>query len=120
MERRNFLKGTLITMGSLLLGAKAIHRFLNDKEPEESPLPRLSLNRIALAPNNKLPIVINVPFKKFLLSISFHFIPQMSLTYFWKLVLCNSKVTIILPEPSVAVNADSASHHHLILTYSQS
>ena len=26
-------------MGSLLLGAKAIHRFLNDKEPEESPLP---------------------------------------------------------------------------------
>ena len=39
MERRNFLKGTLITMGSLLLGAKAIHRFLNDKEPEESPLP---------------------------------------------------------------------------------
>lgn len=38
--KKKFLKGTLITMGSLLLGAKAIHRFLNDKEPEESPLPR--------------------------------------------------------------------------------
>lgn len=35
MERRNFLKSTLIATGGLLLGATAIHRLLNDKEPAE-------------------------------------------------------------------------------------
>lgn len=39
MERRNFLKGTLIATGSLLLGAAAVRRFLYDKEPADSPLP---------------------------------------------------------------------------------
>lgn len=39
MERRNFLKGTLIATGSLLLGASAVHRFLYDKESADSPLP---------------------------------------------------------------------------------
>lgn len=39
MERRNFIKGALITTGSLLLGGAAIHRFLNHKELVESPLP---------------------------------------------------------------------------------
>lgn len=39
MERRNFLKNTLIATGSLLAGAAAVHRFLYDKEPADSPLP---------------------------------------------------------------------------------
>lgn len=39
MERRNFLKGTLIATGGLSFGAAAIHRYLKDKEPVENPLP---------------------------------------------------------------------------------
>ena len=39
MERRKFLRNTLVTTGSILLGGAAIHRFLNDKEPTDSPLP---------------------------------------------------------------------------------
>lgn len=39
MERRNFIKGTLLTTGSVLLGGAAIHRFMNDKEAADSPLP---------------------------------------------------------------------------------
>lgn len=39
MERRNFLKGALIAMGSLLLGAATVHRFLYNKETTfEQPL----------------------------------------------------------------------------------
>lgn len=39
MERRNFLKGTLIATGGLSFGAAAIHRYLKDIEPVENPLP---------------------------------------------------------------------------------
>lgn len=39
MERRNFMKGTLIAAGSLLFGTAAVHRFMYDKEPADSPLP---------------------------------------------------------------------------------
>lgn len=39
MERRKFIRNTLITTGSLSLGGAAIHRFLNDKESADSPLP---------------------------------------------------------------------------------
>lgn len=39
MERRNFLKGTLLASGSILLGGAIIHRLLNDKETTDSPLP---------------------------------------------------------------------------------
>lgn len=39
MERRKFIKNTLITTGSILLGSAAIHRCLNDKEPADNPLP---------------------------------------------------------------------------------
>lgn len=39
MERRNFIKNTLITTGSLLIGGAAIHRLLDNSEPAESPLP---------------------------------------------------------------------------------
>ena len=38
MERRNFLKGTLLTTGSLLLGNAFTYRLL-EKEPKEYPLP---------------------------------------------------------------------------------
>ena len=41
MERRNFLKNTLITTGGVLLGGATIHRFLSDKEPAEDPFPPL-------------------------------------------------------------------------------
>lgn len=39
MERRKFLRNTLITAGSILLGGAVIHRFQNDKETADSPLP---------------------------------------------------------------------------------
>lgn len=39
MERRKFLKGSLIATGSVLLGGAIVHRLLNGKEPVESPLP---------------------------------------------------------------------------------
>lgn len=39
MERRSFLKGTLIATGSILFGGAVIHRFLNDQEPADNPLP---------------------------------------------------------------------------------
>ena len=41
MERRNFLKNTLITTGGVLLGGATIHRFLNNKESAEDPFPPL-------------------------------------------------------------------------------
>lgn len=41
MERRNFLKNTLITTGGVLLGGAVIRRFLNNKEPIESQFPPL-------------------------------------------------------------------------------
>lgn len=41
MERRNFLKNTLITTGGVLLGGATIHRFLSDKESAEDPFPPL-------------------------------------------------------------------------------
>ena len=40
MDRKSFLKNSLVATGSLLLGGAAIYRFLNDKEPAENPLPR--------------------------------------------------------------------------------
>lgn len=39
MERRNFLKTTLIATGSLLFGGSAIYRLRNDKEQGDAPLP---------------------------------------------------------------------------------
>lgn len=39
MERRKFLRNTLITAGSILLGGAVIHRFFTDKEPADHPLP---------------------------------------------------------------------------------
>ena len=33
MDRKSFLKNSLVATGSLLLGGAAIYRFLNDKEP---------------------------------------------------------------------------------------
>lgn len=39
MERRNFLKGALLTTGSLLLGGAIIHRLQEDEEPAEHPFP---------------------------------------------------------------------------------
>lgn len=39
MERRKFLRNTLITAGSILLGGAVIHRLQNDKETADSPLP---------------------------------------------------------------------------------
>lgn len=39
MERRNFLKTTLIATGSLLFGGSAIYRLRNDKEQGDNPLP---------------------------------------------------------------------------------
>lgn len=39
MERRKFLRNTLITAGGLLLGSAVIRRFLNEKDPKDSPLP---------------------------------------------------------------------------------
>lgn len=39
MERRSFLKNTLIVTGSLLLGGSAIYRFRKDKESVGSPFP---------------------------------------------------------------------------------
>lgn len=39
MERRKFLRNTLITAGSILLGGAVIHRLLNDKETADNPLP---------------------------------------------------------------------------------
>lgn len=39
MERRNFIKNTLIAAGSTLLGGVVLYRFLNKKESAESPLP---------------------------------------------------------------------------------
>lgn len=39
MERRNFLRNTLLATGSLLAGAAAVGRFLRGKEPSDSPLP---------------------------------------------------------------------------------
>lgn len=47
MERRNFLKGTLITTGSVLLGGAVIRRLLNDNELTDSSLPS-SIERINL------------------------------------------------------------------------
>lgn len=45
MERRNFLKGTLITTGSVLLGGAVIRRLLNGNELTDSSLPS-SIERI--------------------------------------------------------------------------
>lgn len=45
MERRIFLKGTLITTGSVLLGGAVIRRLLNDNELTDSSLPS-SIERI--------------------------------------------------------------------------
>lgn len=39
MERRNFIRNTLIATGSLFIGGAVIRRLLNDDEPAESPLP---------------------------------------------------------------------------------
>lgn len=39
MERRKFLRNTLIAVGSILLGGAVIRRFQNDKETADSPLP---------------------------------------------------------------------------------
>ena len=40
MDRKGFLKSTMIATGSLLLGGAGICRFLNDKEPADGPFPR--------------------------------------------------------------------------------
>lgn len=40
MDRKSFLKKSLVATGSLLLGGAAIYRFLNDKESVENPIPR--------------------------------------------------------------------------------
>lgn len=40
MERRNFIKNTLIATGSLLIGGAAIHRLVDNSESAESPLPQ--------------------------------------------------------------------------------
>lgn len=39
MDRKGFLKSTMIATGSLLLGGAGICRFLNDKEPADGPFP---------------------------------------------------------------------------------
>lgn len=39
MERRTFLRNSLLTTGGLLLGGSAIFRFLKDSKPEEAPMP---------------------------------------------------------------------------------
>lgn len=38
MERRNFIKNTLIAVGGLFIGGAVIHRLLDNGEPAESPL----------------------------------------------------------------------------------
>ena len=40
MDRKGFLKNTMIATGSLLLGGAGIYRLLNDKGPADNPLPR--------------------------------------------------------------------------------
>ncbi len=39
MEKRNFLKGALLTTGSLLLGGAIIHHLQEDEESAERPFP---------------------------------------------------------------------------------
>lgn len=36
MERRKFIRNSLMATGGVLLGAAAIYRFLNEEQPEES------------------------------------------------------------------------------------
>ena len=42
MERRTFLRNSLLTAGGVLLGGSAIFRFLKESKPEEDFVPRQS------------------------------------------------------------------------------
>ena len=39
MERRKFIRNSMVVAGGVLLGSAAVYRFLNEKQPEEYPLP---------------------------------------------------------------------------------
>jgi multimeric flavodoxin WrbA len=56
MERRKFIRNTLITTASLLCGGAAIYRFMNKKEPVETP--HLSTIEKVHEGNNKNVLVL--------------------------------------------------------------
>ena len=58
MDRKSFLKNSLVATGSLLLGGAAIYRFLNDKEPAENPLPR-TIEKIHQGDMKKILVIMS-------------------------------------------------------------
>lgn len=58
MDRKSFLKKSLMATGSLLLGGAAIYRFLNDKEPAENPIPR-TIEKIHQGDMKKILVIMS-------------------------------------------------------------
>ena len=58
MDRKSFLKNSLVATGSLLLGGAAIYRSLNDKEPAENPLP-LTIEKIHQGDMKKILVIMS-------------------------------------------------------------
>ena len=58
MDRKSFLKNSLVATGSLLLGGAAIYRFLNAKEPAENPLPR-TIEKIHQGDMKKILVIMS-------------------------------------------------------------
>ena len=63
MDRKSFLKNSLVATGSLLLGGAAIYRFLNDKEPAENPLPR-TIEKIHQGDMKKILVIMSAGTKR--------------------------------------------------------
>ena len=63
MDRKGFLKSTMIATGSLLLGGAGICRFLNDKEPADGPFPR-TIEKIHCGNMKKVLVIMSASRKR--------------------------------------------------------